>query len=58
MSGWAINLPNDATVTVGRGTIQVRRQDGSLAIYRPHPFSAVTIGPLTEKGRRMELRAQ
>jgi len=55
---WALNLPNDATVTVGRGTIQVRRQDGSLVTYRPPAFGAFVIGPLTEKGRRMTLRSQ
>lgn len=55
---WALNLPNDATVTVGRGTIQVRRQDGSLVTYKPPAFGALVIGPLTEKGRRMTLRSQ
>ena len=55
--GWALNLPNASSATIGRGVVQVRDHAGVLVIYRPRALDAVFIGPLTVKGRRLELRA-
>lgn len=55
--GWALNLANGSTATIGRGVVQVRDHVGALVIYRPRvPFGALVIGPLNVKGRRVELR--
>lgn len=55
---WAMILPHGSTITIGRGVISVRNFDGSLVNYRPPAFGALVIGPVTAKGRRLELRSQ
>lgn len=55
---WALVLPHYATVTIGRGKVIVSQHDGSLVTYKPPPFGALALGPVTTVGRRLELRSQ
>jgi len=56
---WSIILPHGATLELSMGRITIRQPDGSSAIYswrRVGPLS-LHLGPVTTKGRLLEVRA-